>query len=428
LPHDRGAGQARRREFDLPKRVEKASGHRYFHQLCFYCEKNLTTSNHAPEDKGSMKKNSATRSSAKNASTGQPSIKQLLAEHWLNALLIFLPIAAIFHYTHRPPIWTFFASGLAIIPLAGLMGKATESLSSKLGAGAGGLLSSTFGNAAEMIIAFQGLQAGLKDVVKASITGSILGNLLLVLGVSIFAGGLKHKHQKFNRTAAGMSGTLMSLSAIGLLIPAVFHWVTNGRSSKESGLSLEICVVLFATYVLSLIFSLRTHKDLYSGSGEPHEEPMHFKPRTALIVLIGATALVAFVAELLVEAVEPASKELGMSEIFVGVIVVAVIGNAAENSSAILMALKNKMDLSYHIAVGSSMQIALFVAPVLVFLSYAIGKPMDLLFTNFEVISVGLAVMIVGQVAADGESNWMEGVLLLAVYLIFAMAFFFLPG
>ncbi|MBI3652962.1 MAG: calcium/proton exchanger [Acidobacteria bacterium] len=368
------------------------------------------------------------KAAAKKNFTTKRTNKKFLADHWLDLFLVFVPIAAIFHYTHRPPIWTFVVSGLAIIPLAGLMGKATESLASKLGAGAGGLLSSTFGNAAEMIIAFQGLQAGLKDVVKASITGSILGNLLLVLGISIFAGGLKHKHQKFNPTAAGMSGTLMTLSAIGLLIPAVFHWVTGGRSAKESGLSLEICIVLFATYILSLIFSLRTHKDLYSGSGEPHQEPVHFKSRTALIVLISATALVAFMSELLVEAVEPASKALGMTEIFVGVIVVAIIGNAAENSSAILMALKNKMDLSYHIAVGSSMQIALFVAPVLVFLSYAIGKPMDLLFTNFEVISVGLAVMIVGQVASDGESNWMEGVLLLAVYVILAMAFFFLPG
>jgi Ca2+:H+ antiporter len=375
-----------------------------------------------------MKKNSPTKSATKKAAASEFSLKDFLAEHWLEVFLIFVPIAAIFHYTHRPPIWTFFASGLAIIPLAGLMGKATESLASKLGAGAGGLLSSTFGNAAEMIIAFQGLREGLNDVVKASITGSILGNLLLVLGVSVFAGGLKFKNQKFNRTAAGMSGTLMTLSAIGLLIPAVFHWVTGGRSSKESGLSLEICVVLFATYILSLIFSLRTHKDLYSGSGEPHQEPVHFKPRVALITLIVATGFVALVSEFLVEAVEPASETLGMSKIFVGVIVVAVIGNAAENSSAILMALKNKMDLSYHIAVGSSMQIALFVAPVLVFLSYAIGKPMDLLFTNFEVISVALGVMIVGQVASDGESNWMEGVLLLAVYLILAMAFFFLPG
>lgn len=354
--------------------------------------------------------------------------KSWFAEHWLDCFFIFIPVAILFHFLHVSPILSFVASGLSIIPIAGTMGKATESLAAKLGAGAGGLLSSTFGNAAEMIIAFQGLRAGLKDVVKASITGSILGNILLVLGASIVAGGLKYKRQQFNRTAAGMSSTLMSLSAIGLLIPAVFHWVTGGRSQKESGLSVEICVILFLTYIFSLFFSLRTHKDLYTGSGEPHDEPVHYKPRTALFVLIGATIAVALMSELLVEAVEPASKELGMTEVFVGVIVVAIIGNAAENSSAILMALKNKMDLSYHIAVGSSMQIALFVAPVLVFLSYAIGQPMDLLFTNFEVISVAIAVAIVSQVAADGESNWMEGVLLLAVYIILAIAFFFLPA
>src|SRR5262245_15100132 len=234
-----------------------------------------------------------------------------MIEHALDGLLVFIPVAVVLHYSHANELWTFIASGVAIIPLAGWMGKATEGLAERLGAGIGGLLNATFGNAAEMIIAFQGLRAGLTEVVKASITGSILGNILLVLGVSIFAGGLKHKHQKFNRTAAGMSSTLMSLSAIGLLIPAVFHWVTGGRSQKEADLSLDICVILFATYILSLFFTLRTHKDLYSGSGEPHHEPVHFKPRTALLVLIGATVMVALMSELLVEAVEPASHALG---------------------------------------------------------------------------------------------------------------------
>lgn len=375
-----------------------------------------------------MRKNSATKTATKTASPGKPSTKDFLAEHWLDVLLIFIPIAVIFHYTHRPAIWTFIASGLAIVPLAGWMGKATESLSEKLGAGVGGLLNATFGNAAEMIIAFQGLRAGLTEVVKASITGSILGNILLVLGLSIVAGGLKYKNQKFNRTAASMSATLMALSAIGLLIPAVFHWVTGGRSRAEAGLSLEICIVLFVTYVLSLIFALKTHKDLYLGTSESHAESVVMKMRTALIVLLVATGFIAWMSELLVHSVEEASHSLGMTEIFIGVIVVAIIGNAAEHSTAILMAMKNQMDLAYHIAVGSSMQIALFVAPVLVFLSYAIGKPMDLLFTNFEVITVALASGIVTLVAADGESNWMEGVLLLAVYVIFGMAFFFLPG
>lgn len=355
--------------------------------------------------------------------------KDFLLEHALDALLVFIPVAVVLHYSHAPEIWTFVASGVAIIPLAGWMGRATESLAERLGAGVGGLLNATFGNAAEMIIAFQGLRAGLSEVVKASLTGSILGNLLLVLGASVLAGGLKHRSQKFNRTAATMSATLMALSAIGLLMPALFHWVTRGTAGHaEKNISLEISIVLFVTYVLSLIFTLGTHKDLYLGTSQPHEEASLMRPRTAGMVLLGSTALIAWMSELLVHAVEPASKSLGLTQVFVGVIAVAIIGNAAEHSTAILMAMKNQMDLAYHIAIGSSMQIALFVAPMLVFVSYAIGTPMDLLFTTFEVITVGLAVAVVSLVAADGESNWMEGVLLLAVYVIFAIAFFFLPA
>lgn len=356
------------------------------------------------------------------------SINAFLIDHALDLLFVFIPVAVILHFTDAPELWTFIASGLAIVPLAGWMGKATESLAERMGAGVGGLLNATFGNAAEMIIAFQGLRAGLTEVVKASLTGSILGNILLVLGVSILAGGLKRRSLKFNRAAATMSATLMALSAIGLLVPALFHWVTRGAAgTAERNLSLEISIVLFATYILSLIFSLKTHRDLYLGKGQSENSSM-MRPRTAGAVLLGATALIAWMSELLVGAVEPASKALGLTEVFVGVIAVAIIGNAAEHSTAVMMAMKNQMDLAYHIAVGSSMQIALFVAPVLVFLSYAIGRPMDLLFTTFEVITVGLGVAVVSLVAADGESNWMEGVLLLAVYLIFAIAFFFLPA
>ena len=365
----------------------------------------------------------------KTAVKRKPLTKNFLIEHALDSLLVFIPVAVVLHYSHAPEIWTFVASGVAIIPLAGWMGRATESLAERLGAGVGGLLNATFGNAAEMIIAFQGLRAGLSEVVKASLTGSILGNILLVLGASALAGGLKHRTQKFNRTAATMSATLMALSAIGLLMPALFHWVTRGTASlAEKNISLEISIVLFVTYVLSLIFALGTHKDLYLGTSQPHEETSSMRPKTAGLVLLGATVLIAWMSELLVHAVEPASKSLGLTQIFVGVIAVAIIGNAAEHSTAIMMAMKNQMDLAYHIAVGSSMQIALFVAPVLVFVSYAIGTPMDLLFTTFEVITVGLAVAVVSLVAADGESNWMEGVLLLAVYVIFAIAFFFLPA
>src|SRR5438105_585081 len=329
----------------------------------------------------------------KKPATAKRSLKELLMEHGLDVLLIFIPAAVILHYTRAAELWVFIASGVAIIPLAGWMGKATESLAERLGAGIGGLLNATFGNAAEMIIAFQGLRAGLTEVIKASLTGSILGNILLVFGVSALAGGLKHKNQKFNRTAATMSATLMALSAIGLLVPAVFHWVTIGqprtdRLQAEANISLEISIVLFATYILSLFFSLRTHKDLYLGTGHEHQESSPMKPRTAVMVLVGATALVAWMSELLVHAVEPATRALGFTEVFVGVIAVAIIGNAAEHSTAVLMAMKNQMDLAYNIAVGSSMQIALFVAPVLVFLSYAIGQPMDLIFTTFEVVAL----------------------------------------
>lgn len=360
------------------------------------------------------------------------SFRDLVIEHGMNVLLIFVPVAAVLHYTHAEPFLTFIASGLAIIPLAGWMGRATEALSERLGAGIGGLLNATFGNAAEMIIAFQGLRAGLSEVVKASLTGSILGNILLVFGASVLAGGLKYPVQKFNRTAATMSATLMALSAIGLLVPAVFHWVTagmtrGGQMRAESHISMEISVVLFIAYILSLVFALRTHKDLYLGTSEPHKESTPMSIKVAVVVLIVATSFVAWMSELLVHAVEPASKSMGLTEVFVGVIVVAIIGNAAEHSTAIFVAMKNQMDLSYHIAVGSSMQIALFVAPVLVFLSYAMGTPMNLVFTTFEVVTVGLAVGIVCLIAIDGESNWMEGVLLLAVYLIFAIGFFFLP-
>lgn len=356
-------------------------------------------------------------------------VNEFLIEHALDLLLVFIPTAAILHYSHAPELWTFIASGLAIVPLAGWMGKATESLAERMGAGVGGLLNATFGNAAEMIIAFQGLRAGLTEVVKASLTGSILGNILLVLGASIVAGGLKHRSLKFNRAAATMSATLMALSAIGLLVPALFHWVTRGASrGAERNLSLEISIVLFVTYILSLIFALGTHRDLYLGSGRPHENPSTMRPKTAGALLFGATALIAWMSELLVGAVEPASKALGFTQVFVGVIAVAIVGNAAEHSTAVLMAMKNQMDLAYHIAVGSSMQIALLVAPLLVFASYALGRPMDLLFTTFEVITVGLGVAVVSLVAADGESNWMEGVLLLAVYIIFGIAFFYLPA
>lgn len=371
-------------------------------------------------------------------------MKELFAvENWLNWLLIFLPIAVVLELTHSSPVSIFVTSCLAIVPLAGLMGKATEHLAEKTGAGIGGLLNATFGNAAELIIAALALRKGLHGMVKASITGSIIGNILLVLGLSILAGGIKFTQQRFNRTAAGLGSTLLALSAVGLLIPALFHWVAEEKLRRgtltqtrelllERSLSLEISVVLFLVYVLSLVFSLKTHKDLFLGEAGSHQAHEGLKAewslKKAAAVLVLATAGVAIVSEFLVGAVEATAHAWGLTEVFVGVIVVAVIGNAAEHSTAILVAMKNKMDLAINIAVGSSIQVALFVAPVLVFLSYAFGNPMDLRFSAFEVLAVSMAVGIVNLVAQDGESHWMEGVLLLAVYLVTGMAFFFLPA
>ena len=360
------------------------------------------------------------------------SAKLLTPANLLNALLVFVPIAAGLEFRHGDPTWIFITSAVAIIPLAGLMGKATEHLAEELGEGLGGLLNATFGNAAELIIAIIALRAGLYDVVKASVTGSIIGNILLVLGLSMLCGGMRYSAQLFNPGAAAIGASLLTLSAIGLIIPAIFHYIVAGKAiAHEQELSLEIAFVLMVTYLLSLVFTLKTHRHLYVSEASPENDEAigtHGWGRgKSLLVLLVATALVAWMAEMLVGAVEHAAEEFGMTEVFVGVILVAIIGNAAEHSTAVLVALKNKMDLALSIAVGSSLQIALFVAPVLVFMSYLFGAPMNLVFTPFEVISIVLAVLAVNVIVLDGECNWMEGVQLLAVYIIIAMAFYFLP-
>jgi len=370
-------------------------------------------------------------------------VRRLDPGRWLMMLLlIFIPLALLAEWLHWGPLPVFAFACLSIIPLAGLMGESTEHLAARLGAGIGGFLNATFGNAAEMIIAIMALRRGLYDVVKASLTGSIIGNGLLVLGLAILLGGLRRERQTFDRSAAAVGSTLLALAAIGLLVPALFHMVAETEVARggltqdreaaiESGLSLEIAIVLLVVYALSLVFSLRTHKHLYSGQDHAgaHEPGHPGSMRRAVVTLGVATALVAWMSELLVGVVEEASHTLGLTQVFVGVIVVAVIGNAAEHSTAVLVAMRNKMDLAMNVAIGSSIQIALFVAPVLVLLSYVIGPgPMNLRFTLFEVLAVAIAVGVVNMVAQDGESNWLEGVLLLAVYLVLALAFFFLPG
>jgi Ca2+:H+ antiporter len=361
--------------------------------------------------------------------------KLLSAQNILNVLLIFVPIAIVLEYVvHARPEWIFVSSCLAIIPLAGLMGKATEHLAEHVGEGIGGLLNATFGNAAELIIAIMALRAGLYDVVKASLTGSIIGNILLVFGLSALVGGVRFPVQTFNKTAANLGTTMLTLAAIGLVVPAIFHYVVaGGPVVAEQDLSLEISIILITTYVLSLVFTLRTHRHLYCGGhGEEADEAMGtegWSTGRSLLVLLIATAFVALMSEFLVGAVVATAKSFGMTEVFVGVILVAIIGNAAEHSTAVLMAIKDKMDIAINIAVGSSIQIALFVAPIMVFLSYVIGpQPMDLIFTNFEVLAITLSVAIMALISQDGESNWMEGVQLLAVYAILGIAFYFLPA
>jgi Ca2+:H+ antiporter len=364
--------------------------------------------------------------------------------HLLRWLLLFVPLAAIAHQLHWSGVAVFTCAALAIVPLAGAMGEATEVLARRFGAGVGGLLNATFGNAAELVIALAALRRGLDDIVKASLTGSILGNSLLVLGVALFAGGLRRERQTFDRAAASMGSTLLALAAIGLVVPALFNVVASNavaRSAltaaqealREKDLSLEIAVVLFIAYLLSLVFSLGTHRHLYAGEPGARGHGSDGAPaRTSgwrpVLMLLGATLLVAWMSELLVGAVDEASRTLGLTPVFVGVIVVATIGNAAEHSTAVWMAVRNQMDLALNIAIGSSIQIALFVAPLLVFVSYLMGRaPMDLRFTPFEVVSVTIAVAAVGLVAQDGESNWLEGALLVAVYVILGLAFYFLP-
>ena len=348
----------------------------------------------------------------------------------LYLLLVFVPISVLAEVQHWEPTWIFVTSCIAVIPLAGIMGKATEHLAAKLGAGLGGLLNATFGNAAELIIALIALNKGLVDVVKASVTGSIIGNILLVLGLSLLCGGVKFKRQTFNQTGQSFGATLLVLSVIGLVIPAALEiFATDFESNRAQHLSLAIAIVLFVAYVLSLVFSLSSHRHLFgSGGGEDHHDDV-WSRKKALTVLILATIGVAMESEFLVASVEATSEAFGLSSVFVGVIIVAVIGNAAEHSTAILMSLKNKNDLALNIAIGSSLQVALLIAPVLVFASYFLGpSPMNLMFTPLEVLAVVLSVWVVTLVAQDGESHWMEGVLLLAVYIILGIAFYFLPG
>ncbi|MGJ7515030.1 calcium/proton exchanger [Pseudomonas baetica] len=351
----------------------------------------------------------------------------------LNWMLVFVPIAIVLeHVAQELHLLVFLAAALAIVPLAGWLGRATEQLAERSGEGVGGLLNATFGNATELIIALSALRAGLYDVVKASIVGSIVGNMLLVLGAAMLAGGLRHHEQQYNISGARSQATLLTLAAIALILPAAYNAVIAPRNPQGlQALSLYISLALLLVYGLFLLYSLVTHKSLFSGHAaleQSLDQPRPWSVGKALLVLGAATVLIAWVSEILVGAIEPSARQLGLSNLFVGVFVVAILGNAAEHASAISAAMKDRMDLAMSIAIGSSVQVALLVAPVLVLASQALGPaPMDLAFSGGLVLSVLLAVLITGQVAGDGRSDWLKGVQLLAVYLILGLAFFFTP-
>jgi Ca2+:H+ antiporter len=347
----------------------------------------------------------------------------------MNWLLPFIPIAIGLEYlAPERYLLVFVTSCLAILPLAGWMGHATEQLAERMGEGVGGLLNATFGNAAELIIALAALRAGLHDVVKASIAGSIVGNILLVLGAAMLAGGLRHREQHFNPAGVRSQATMLTLAAIALILPAAFQVAAGATPEGLARLSVSISVVLLLVYLLFLVFTLVTHSGLFAGSHVPEEGKAPPSVSRAALTLAVATAGIAWISEILVGAIEPTAHEFGLSNVFVGVFVVAIVGNAAEHATAISAAMKDRMDLSVSIAIGSSIQVALFVAPVLVVASLFLGPtPMDLAFPAGLVLIVLLSVLITGQVAGDGRSDWLKGLQLLAVYLVFGLAFLFLP-
>jgi Ca2+:H+ antiporter len=348
----------------------------------------------------------------------------------LQLLLVFVPATLYLGLTHASPTWVFVCACLAILPLAGLMGEATEHLTHHTGPGVGGLLNASFGNAAELIIGLMALRAGEREVVKASLTGSIIGNILLVMGLAMLVGGWRHKELRFSRIAAESTSATMLLAVTALVIPAIYARSTARRQPDDiETMSLDISWVLILTYAASLLFSLRSHRHLFTPEGDDAAmELEHGQPwsiRRSLIVLLAASTAVGVVSEFLVHALDEAGRALGLGKLFMGVVVVALVGNAAEHSTAVLVAMKGKMDLALGIAMGSSMQIALFVAPVLVLAGHLMGQRLGLEFSALEVAAVVLSVAVVTVVTHDGRTNWFEGVQLLGVYAILAVAFYF---
>jgi Ca2+:H+ antiporter len=362
----------------------------------------------------------------------------MTARGWPYLLVPFIPVAIVLDIVHAPAAVIFFASALGIIPTAALMGVATEELAARSGPGIGGLLNVTFGNAPELIIALFALGSGLHEVVKASIIGSILGNILLVLGGAMLVGGLGREQQRFSATAANVQSLMLFLAAAGLVMPAIFELVEGqglpsvsaervGYGSSVDHLSLAVALVLIGTYVAGLVFSLKTHRAIFNPPEERVDETgFGWSARRSVLMLAIAGVAVGVMSEVLVGSIADASESVGLSEFFIGAVVVAIVGNAAEHWVAVLVAHKNKMNLAVNIAIGSSAQVAVFVAPVLVLASFVLGpEPMPLVFNGFEVGAILLAILIANYVTHEGESTWFEGVQLLAVYVILVLAFGF---
>ncbi|HET9182840.1 MAG TPA: calcium/proton exchanger [Candidatus Angelobacter sp.] len=351
-------------------------------------------------------------------------------QRWLNIMLFAVPLAVVLWILHAPPLYLFFTAALGIVPLAGILGESTGALAQRTGPSIGGVLNATLGNSTELIIAIFAVQAGHIGVVKASLSGSIIGNLLLVLGLSIVAGGTRRDVLRFSRADASMNSTMLMIAVAALVMPAIFALSSFGdlayhHSPRLEQLSLWASGILILLYLANLFFIFKARPQAAPAPAKSR----HGQPgmKQAIISLSLATALTALLSEILVSAIEPVTRSLGMTELFIGVIIVALVGNAAEHSTAVIMAMQDEMDLAISVAAGSSTQIALFVAPVLVFLSIALGHPMTLLFNGFEIAGIFLSVLIVAMISSDGETHWMEGAELLALYAILAVAFYFVP-
>jgi Ca2+:H+ antiporter len=348
-------------------------------------------------------------------------------------LLGFIPVALALEWSESDPVLVFLSAALSLIPLAALMGKATDELAGYLGSTWGGLMSASFGNAPEIIIGIFALRQGLVDVVKSSLVGSIVANVLFSLGLSMFFGGIRRGPQKFDRQVAGTNAALLTLAASGLIIPAAFHHTSD---NSGQGISNAIAIILFSVYACSILYTLATHRqalgisaveDKFPAMAEQIDKTSAWSRLTCIGILAIVTTGLAGMSEILTGAIEPTAESLGLTQIFSGVILLAIIGNVAETFNAIAFARKDKMDLTLGVTVGASIQVALVVAPVLVFFGYIQGQPVDLVFGRFEIIALGISIIITKQVIDDGECNWLNGIMLLGVYLMLAIAFFWLP-